>query len=120
VVQKVLSGIEDDSLQVAIVWSAILQNDTYQAAIRSRELVPDSRVLHYWDDSRALGTAYAPVLGTNMKMAWDVYLAFAPGVSWGSGAPPAPSDWLHQKSGEDPERYLNEEKLDKMLRSILE
>jgi hypothetical protein len=120
VVQKVLSGIEEDSLQIAIIWTGVLQNDTYQSAIQSRELVPDSRVLHYWDGSGALGTAYSPVLGTNMRMAWDVYLAFSPGASWGSGAPPAPADWLHQKSGEEPARYLNEEKLEKMLRSILE
>jgi hypothetical protein len=120
VVQKVLSGIHDDSLQVAVVWTAALRNDVYQEAIRSRELISDPRVRHYWDGTNALGTLAAPVLGTNMQMAWDVYLAYGRGVTWeGGGAPPNPANWLHQKFSEDPNRRMDESSLDAMLRDVL-
>ena len=119
-VQNVLSGLDDESLSIAIVWTAVLANDNYQASIRSRELVPDKRVLHYWDETRALGTAVAPILGTRMQMAWDVYLAYEKDVGWEGNAPPAPADWLHQKRAEEPKRYMDEAKLEAMLRSVLD
>jgi hypothetical protein len=120
VVQKVLSGIDDDSLRISIVWTAALRNDTYEESIRSRELVSDPRVRHYWDGANALGTLAAPVLGTKMDMAWDVYLAYGRGVKWeGGAAPPKPSNWLHQKLGEDPKRRMDEASLEPMLRDVL-
>lgn len=119
--QRVLSGIEDESLQVAIVWTAVLRADDESAAIQSRELVPDERVRHYWDAQQALGTKIAPVIGTKMQMAWDVYLAYDGGATWKSGqTPPAPANWLHQKRGEDPQRYMNEVSLEAMLKAALD
>ena len=116
-----MSGIEDESLQVAIVWTAVLQADNESAAIQSRDLVPDKRVRHYWDKHQALGTKVAPVIETEMQMAWDVYLVYGRGVTWESGqAPPAPENWLHQKRGEEPERYMNEAKLEAMLKGALD
>jgi hypothetical protein len=120
VVQKVLSEIDDDSLRVSIVWTAALRNDMYEESIRSRELVPDPRVRHYWDGANALGTLAAPVLGTKMQMAWDVYFAYGRGAKWEGGpAPPTPVDWLHQKISEDPKRRMDEATLGAMLRDVL-
>ncbi len=119
-VQKVLSGIDDKSLRVSIVWTAALGNDTYEEAVRSRELIPDSRVLHYWDGANALGTLAAPVLGTKMQMAWDVYFAYGRGATWEERpGPPNPAKWLHQKFTEDPKRRMDEATLAAMLRDVL-
>jgi hypothetical protein len=55
-----------------------------------------------------------------MDMAWDVYLAYGRGVKWeGGAAPPKPSNWLHQKLGEDPKRRMDEASLEPMLRDVL-
>lgn len=115
-----MSGIDDDSLRVSIVWTAALRNDTYEEAVRSRELVPDRRVRHYWDGANAVGTLVAPVIGTKMQMAWDVYIAYAKGAKWESGAaPPKPAGWLHQKLSEDPKRRMDEATLGAMLTEVL-
>ena len=118
-VQRVLEQVDDDSLHVAVVWIAALRTDDFQASLQSRRLIPDKRVRHYWDGAQAIGTALAPVLETNMAMAWDVYLAYGPDASW-EAAPPKPEGWLHQKGSEDPERYMNEEDLLAMIRSVLD
>lgn len=116
--QRVLSRIEDPSLQVLVVWIPAIRTDSFEASLQSRSLIPDERARHYWDESRALGMALAPVLGTRMSMAWDVYLAYDGDASW-DGAPPAPSDWLHQKQSEDRSRYLEEATLEEMLMDVL-
>ena len=117
--QKVLSQIEDENLAVFLVWIPAIRTDNFEASLQSRNLVPDQRVKHFYDESQALGNALAPVLGTRMRMAWDVYVAYPKSESW-EGAPPKPADWLHQKSGEEPKRYLEEEKLKALLDSLLE
>ncbi|HXV63133.1 MAG TPA: hypothetical protein VEK15_20710 [Vicinamibacteria bacterium] len=91
--------------------------DSYEEALKSRSLIPDIRARHFWDESRALGNALAPILETQMSMAWDVYLAYDGEARW-DGTPPSPSNWLHQKRGEDPERYLEEATLEQMLRNL--
>lgn len=117
-VQRVLEGIEDDSLEVFVVWISAIRTDSYEASIQSRELIPDPRARHYWDGSRAVGHALAPVLETRMAMAWDVYVAYEPGAEWDS-SPPEPADWLHQKQSEEPARYLDEAKLGEVLSNVM-
>ena len=116
--QRVLDRIDDESLAVHVVWIYAIRSDDYEAAIESRKLISDSRAKHYWDGDRTLGYALSPVLGTQMKMAWDVYLAYDRGVVWDGPVPP-PSDWLHQKRTEAPMRYLDEAKLEAMIRNVL-
>ncbi|HSF17010.1 MAG TPA: hypothetical protein VLK65_15780 [Vicinamibacteria bacterium] len=111
-----LSRIEDRSLQIFVVWLPAIRTDSYEEALKSRSLIPDIRARHYWDESRALGNALAPILETRMSMAWDVYLAYDGEARW-DGTPPTPSNWLHQKQGEDPKRYLEETTLEAILRS---
>lgn len=117
-VQSVLDRIDDDSLAVHVVWIYAIRSDDYDAAIEARQLIADQRARHYWDGDRTLGYALSPVLGTKMKMAWDVYLAYDKGVVW-DGPIPAPSHWLHQKRTEEPMRYLDQARLETMVRDIL-
>jgi hypothetical protein len=116
-VQQVLDGIDDESLRVYIVWTAAISSDHYDASVESRSLISDSRARHYWDGERALGHALSPVLGTRMRFAWDVYLAYEPGTKWET-PPPEPADWLHQKQSEPAERYLEPAKLETMLKEV--
>ncbi len=116
--QRVLSKIEDPNLEILVVWIPAIRSDSYEASLQSRSLIPDSRARHYWDASQALGNAVAPVIGTKMRMAWDVYLVYGKDASW-QGAPPEPIDWMHQKGTEDPERVLEDDKLEAALRAAL-
>ena len=57
----------------------------------------DPRAYHYWDPERTVGTAFQQHFGLE-KPAWDVWMLFAPGVSWEDGVPPEPTWWEHQLS----------------------
>lgn len=68
------------------------------------KLMPGANVTHYWDGDWITGHAYPDVLGlyedaakTKQIMAWDVWLAYAPGQTWDDvRKPPAPRFWRHQ------------------------
>jgi hypothetical protein len=93
---SVLSTIDDLSLRAYVVWVPILPDDNHAAAIGSSALVPDGRAAHFWDEQRLLPALFAGVLGLSQDWpAWDVYLAYEAGASWGQ-APPAPAFWQHQ------------------------
>jgi hypothetical protein len=82
-----------------VVWLPVLPDDTPRAARRALARFPeDPRVLHFWDDGLALSTAYHQVLELDRRkhrVAWDLYLLYAPGVVWHE-TPPIPSFWMHQ------------------------
>lgn len=116
--QRVLSKIDDPELEILVVWIPAIRSDSYEASLQSRSLIPDSRARHYWDATQALGNAVAPVIETNMRMAWDVYLIYDGDASW-DGAPPKPVDWMHQKGTEDPDRMMEDDKLEAAIRAAL-
>ncbi len=92
----VLDAIDDPSLRAYVAWLPILPDDSGAAARASSALVPDARARHYWDAERALPGPFAEALGLpDGWPAWDVYLAYPPGVTWGDW-PPAPAFWHHQ------------------------
>ena len=117
--QSVLQKVDNDALEVFVVWIPEIRTDSYEASLQSRSLIPDPRAKHYWDGGQALGDAMAPVMGMRARMAWDVYLTYDADAEWGD-VPPEPSNWLHQKSSEEPALYLDAEKLEAILRSALE
>lgn len=58
------------------------------------KLLPDERVIHYWDGEKKLGEAYKPVLELDQTV-WDVYLLYPPNAEW-KEQPPKPVFWMHQ------------------------
>jgi len=92
---------------VSIVWIPMLPGDSESAAQVATALIPDARAQHFFDaDCRAV-RALASRLGGEDRIAWDMYLFFSPGVTWGD-EPPLPMDWVHQLDDEDwadPARY---------------
>jgi hypothetical protein len=114
VVQTVLDRKKDVPLDVLVVWIPAIGGDDYAAAVRSLGKIEDARARHYWDGAQELGDAFSPVLGLRARMAWDVYLLYGPDAEWKDG-PSAPASWLHQLSGEDPDRKLSEERLEEEI-----
>ena len=96
-----LYQIPDPSLRVLAAWVPILPDDNEHAVIESQRLMPDARATHFWDAQRVLPDAFAATLNLPADWpAWDIYMAFAPGVQWPEGGgdetPPPPAFWYHQ------------------------
>ena len=103
---EVLRQIDSDDLSVLAVWMPVLASDNAAAARKAEPLLPDPRVVHYWDDDNSLGKLYGRSLELprGRQLAWDIYFVYASGVRW-EDEPPLPTRWMHQL-GRD-ERHLN-------------
>lgn len=92
----VLDRISDPSLRAYVVWVPILPDDNEPAARGAGGLVTDAGATHFWDEQRVLPDAFAATLKLPPDLpAWDIYMAYAPGVVW-DAAPPQPTFWYHQ------------------------
>ncbi len=91
----------------------MLDDDSHDAADRLSGELSDHRVVQRWSPDRSVGDHFSRTLALT-SAAWDVYLAYPPGVSWDSDALPAPALWMHQlpeSDGADPNLRLNPESL---------
>jgi hypothetical protein len=91
-----LKDTQIDNLSVHVVWSS--QTGAKEKHVAGgTALMPDERAAHYWDPDRLVGIAFQPHIPDLEFPAWDVWMLFAPGVTWGERAPPpAPTWWEHQ------------------------
>lgn len=99
----------------------MLQADDAAAARAGAEAFPPDRVEHAWDPDRRAGELFARMLGLR-RVAWDVYLLYAPGITWEEEEPPEPSSWMHQLPAAvdaDPMDLLNTAKLLEQLAPVL-
>jgi len=95
----VLAKLPGASLAVFVAWVPILKTDNEPEA-ETVALVGDGRARHFWDAGRLLPPLFKDVLGLPGRIpAWDVYLLYAAGVTWGD-RPPAPPYWQHQLGNE--------------------
>jgi hypothetical protein len=60
------------------------------------ERMDGPRVRHYWDGDQRVGKAVTPLIEGLDIPAWDVWMLYAPGATWGEGVAPAPDWWEHQ------------------------
>ena len=116
---EVLDDIDDPSLRAYVAWVPVLPEDVEPPDEETVGLVPDARARHFWDGEGHLPKLFHSVLGLPTDWpAWDVYLIYPPGVTWGD-APPSPSYWEHQL-GELPNApFLNGERFAAKLRATL-
>jgi hypothetical protein len=73
----------------------MLPGDSEASARTSARRFNDHRVRHYYDPDKRSGKAVARSLGYADRVAWDIYLFYAPGSEW-SENPPIPTYWMHQ------------------------
>jgi hypothetical protein len=112
----VLSRVTSKKLTALIVWVPQLFG-TRPDAIRASRLIDDPRAIHYWDGSDITGVEFGRVLPTP-QAAWDVYLAYAPGVRWTGEMPPKPNYWM-QQLGISNAPYLDASALADRIRALL-
>jgi len=83
------------NIRVYAVWFSMYEGDS--RARWRRELMPDRRVEHFWDEERVLGRRYYNDLARLAKrrapgtknlegtVQWDAYMLYASGVKWDAG-----------------------------------
>lgn len=110
-----------------VVWIPMLETDSEKAARAASTIFSPDRVTQFYDSRQVLGTLYAQktfagfferarqslsadhwlamALDDRIEVRrpqWDLYMLYAPGVSWQGEAPPMPTHWIrHLGRGED-------------------
>jgi hypothetical protein len=98
-VQKgILEAFPSAELEVLIVWISMMSGDTFKAAQKAVKKFKDGRVQQFYDPQQLSGRAFAKSLGHSDKVAWDIYLFYSPGTTWGE-LPPPPDVFMHQLRG---------------------
>jgi hypothetical protein len=85
----------DAPLDVLVVWIALKEGDTLEAARKAVGKFTDARVRQFFDPKQRAGKAIADCLGYGGKTAWDFYLFYPPGAEWRE-IPPGPEVYMHQ------------------------
>jgi hypothetical protein len=75
----------------------MLPGDSETAAREKAVIFNKPRVHQFWDPNQLSGKAIAKALGYKGRVAWDIYLFYAPGSEW-KDHPPEPAGWMHQIS----------------------
>ena len=116
---SVLDTIGEPALRAYVAWVPILPGDTGPPDAETRLRVSDERVSHFWDAQKMLPDSLSRVLRLPEGWpAWDVYLAYPPGVCW-EEEPPAPAFWHHQLGDLAIAPRLDGEAFAEQLRSLL-
>lgn len=77
----------------------MLPNDSIETAANAARPFTDSRVRHFYDPDKQVGKDIANSLKWEGRIAWDIYLFYAPGQKW-TDSPPSPSLYSHQLTNE--------------------
>ncbi len=95
-----------------VVWIAMMEKDTYEAARNAASKFNDKRVRQFYDSQKAAGKTFAGSLGHKGRIAWDFYLFYTVGSEW-LHLPPEPGVFLHQlrESWADRNRRFEKDKL---------
>ncbi len=70
------------------------------------KLMSGDNVHHYWDGEKHVGKAIQPMIEGLSQPAWDFWMLYEPGRTWGEAAP-EPDWWEHQLGGLPQNRKLD-------------
>jgi hypothetical protein len=80
--REILDESKAANLRVYAVWLPFL-GATRAAADVSERVLPDARVVHYWDDAAETSDWFAEnVEKIDAKAWWDVYYLYGPDAKW--------------------------------------
>jgi hypothetical protein len=79
--REILEKYEASNLRVYAVWVPFLAG-TQQAADVSQRVLPDPRVVHFWDGEAATSEWFAENVEHSFGPAWDVYYLYGPDATW--------------------------------------
>ena len=80
--EEILEKNRAAEAKVYAVWLPMIASDARSEWKKS--LLPDSRVIHLWDEQRVVGRWFAAQgrYGPNVDVAWDIYFLFGPDARW--------------------------------------
>ena len=111
-----MDEVEIENLSVHVVWSS--QTGAKAKHVEGgAKLMRDERAAHYWDPDKRAGKAFRKHIANMRSPAWDVWMLFAPEVTWERRTPPEPTWWEHQLGGLDRSLKLDP---DRFARKALE
>lgn len=90
----------DPRLVGFVVWVPELGAEEKDVGVATR-IVPDSRVIHYWDGEGLTMRGFQTLLGLPGN-AWDVFMVYGPAARWNGDLPPKPDYWMQQLQGAEP------------------
>jgi hypothetical protein len=79
--REILEANEEADIRVYAVWVPSL-GGTQDAAELSQRVLPDPRVLHYWDEEALTSAWFAEIVEHSSVPAWDVYYLYDPDAKW--------------------------------------
>jgi len=95
--EEVLLAHPHAEIRVEAVWMQAQGGETHDTALSSAHFAPTPRVRHYWDENNLAGHAVGRHLTGREELAWDIYLFYEPGKTWGD-TPPEPLDYTTQRT----------------------
>lgn len=75
----------------------MLPGDSEMTAKQKAAGFDEPRIRQFWDPDQHTGKIIAEGLGYKGRVAWDIYLFYAPGEKWILHSP-EPAGWMHQIS----------------------
>lgn len=81
----VLKKNPEMDLKVYTIWYSMIKSDTPQAFPTAKKIMPDKRVLHYWDSKKETGKWFkevVPQLPHTGPVQWDAYYLYGPDAEW--------------------------------------
>jgi hypothetical protein len=79
--REILEAEPAANLRVYAVWVP-LRGGTSEAADVSGRVLPDPRVIQFWDGSTITSEWFAQNVDHSPGLAWDVYYLFGPDATW--------------------------------------
>ncbi len=77
---QLLDQYPSAQLRVYTVWLPMLWSDSRE--MWDGTIMPDARVVQYWDGELKMGQWFARGLDGYQGIAWDVYYLFGPDATW--------------------------------------
>ena len=79
--REILEADQGADLVVYAVWVPFL-GGTENAANLSHQVLPDPRVVHFWDGSALTSVWFGRTVAHSPGPAWDVYFLYGAGARW--------------------------------------
>lgn len=74
----------DLKIQVYAVWFSMIASDTPAAFPAAQKVMPDRRVMHYWDSPREVGKWFKEAVPSDFQgpIQWDAFYLYAANAVW--------------------------------------
>jgi hypothetical protein len=97
--EDILAKVNDPNLSVSIVWMPVSEADSMQAIGRAASVIPDPRVLHFWDPGVQLDPQLRAAIRFKPRLRlYDIVLVYDRQAQWTDRLPP-PGFWMHYFRG---------------------